>query len=409
MSRRQYQTLSSQNKFPACAGHGGDEADTSILDGSEEDIEDPSVKLLQSTQSIGSYGSRISKAVQVGADSDEYHRIIGLGTCGTVFQIPKTDLALKKGGAESSIWTDFCLTNIVHHAIRDVHAILQKSFPYVTLPMAPLCHEFYPTDDNEFWSPSRLQQLPSSHRTKGAAFTVDLIQPLPQATRDALIERYFEDHEVEEAKADPDNQDCLVRIYLGERESFDHGSPDSLRNFPMRLNILGDLEIEVSVLAIEMAIGLAILHWQAQVDGMDVEFVLGGCSGPCDYGQPCVYNDLSASPHQVTAVNLNHREVHLWILDFDKATRIELTAHDVKRKLVPAFLGNDPYYPMPHVDEELWGDFCTAYTKSSDVILRSKRVAKEVRGLPKQFLDEVLRRSTENMKWSAEESIVFAD
>ena len=35
------------------------------------------------------------------------------------------------------------------------------------------------------------------------------------------------------------------------------------------------LEVEVSELANEMAIDLAILHWQAQVDGMDVEFVLG--------------------------------------------------------------------------------------------------------------------------------------
>lgn len=94
-----------------------------------------------------------------------------------------------------------------------------------------------------------------------------------------MIEEFFdEDEELQQgAKDDPKNRDCLVRLYLGERESLKQQTDiyDSLRNFPLRLNMMEELEIEISEMAKEMAIGLAILHWQAQVDGMDVEFVLG--------------------------------------------------------------------------------------------------------------------------------------
>lgn len=40
--------------------------------------------------------------------------------------------------------------------------------------------------------------------------------------------------------------------------------------------MMEDLDLDIFDLATEMAIGLAILHWEAQVDGMDTEFVLAG-------------------------------------------------------------------------------------------------------------------------------------
>lgn len=64
------------------------------------------------------------------------------------------------------------------------------------------------------------------------------------------------------------------------------------------------------------------------------------------------------------------RSTHVWVLDFDKATTIDFTANDVDKKLVPAFLGNDPYYPRPDVDEELWEEFSRVYLRASQVIHR---------------------------------------
>ena len=338
-------------------------------------------------------------------------RAIGLGSCGSVFEIPGTELAFKKGTSQDAIWRDFCLTNKAHNAVNRVRRIMQEAFPYSTILKTPLCHDYHPADDEEFWS-DRLQRFPTSHRSKQPLFTVDRILPLPRAMREALIEEFFDDDEElqQEAKNDPDNKDCLVRLYLGERESLKQqaGVYDSLRNFPMRLNMMEELEIEISELAKEIAIGLAILHWQAQVDGMDVEFVLGS-SATWDSDRPEGYEDDSAPPHTVKAINFQRRSVHLWMFDFDKAAKIELTQDDVNSKLVPAFLGNDPYYPRPQVDEELWEDFCGVYLKASEVILRDKRVDQLVRDLPQRFLDEVLRVSKENEDWNEEDDIVFAE
>lgn len=337
-------------------------------------------------------------------------RTIGLGSCGTVFEIPGTYLAFKKGTSEAGIWQDLRLTNKVHNAVRRVRTNMQRAFPNSTIPKTPQCHEYHRVDDQGFWF-DELQRFPAGHRTKQPLFTVDRILPLPQELREGLIEEYFdEDEEVQqEAKDHPDNKDCLVRIYLGERESVRHQSDgyDSLRNFPLRLNMMEYMEVEVSQLAEEMAIGLAIMHWQAQVDAMDVEFVLGS-STTWDTDRPDAYVP-NGPPHSFRVINFKRRAMHLWMFDFDKATEIELTKHDVDTKLVPAFLGNDPYYPRPQVDEELWKEFCGVYLKASEVVLRGKRVDEQVRGLPQRFLNEVLRVSREHEGWNEEDNIVFAD
>ena len=339
-------------------------------------------------------------------------RIIGLGSCGTVFEMPDSELACKKGAKESNMWTDFCLTNKVHNATNEVREITQEAFPDSTIPRTPQCHEYHPVDDDIFWS-TNLQRFPESHRTKQPLFVVDRILPLPTHIRMDLIEEYFDQDEgiQQEAKADPDNKDCLVRIYLGERESDRQQSEvyDTLRNFPLRLNMMEELGLEVSELANEMAIGLAIMHWQAQVDGMDVEFVLGSSSATWNGEEQKAYNDILAPPHLVEVISFKRRAVHIWMLDFDKATTIELKEQDVDKKLVSAYLGNDPYYPRPQIDEALWNEFCGFYLKASDLILRKKGVDERVLRLPRRFLDEVLRVSTEHAGWNEEENIVFRD
>ena len=343
------------------------------------------------------------------APLQEELRVIGLGSCGTVFEIPGTELAFKKGTNEASIWTDFCLTNRVHNAVKHVRTMLPEAFPDATIPRTPLCHDYHGIDDEDFWL-SNLQRFPPDYRSRQPLFTVDRILPLPQQIRTDLIEKYFDEDESiqQEAKDDQENKDCLVRLYLGERESIKQQSDvyDTLRNFPLRLNMMEDLEVETSKLSNEMAIGLAIMHWQAQVDGMDAEFVLGS-SATRDSEQPRGYDDISAPPHSVSRTNFKRRAVHVWMLDFDKAREIELRKEDIDKKLVPAFLGNDPYYPMPNVDEKLWDEFCKSYLKASELVLRGKDVDEQVMRLPQRFLDKVIRVLNENKDWSPERNIVF--
>jgi len=383
-----------------------------------EESEELSVQLLKRTLSTTSvisttlsFASRMQRAALRPGLELQNLRIIGLGSCGTVFEIPGTELAFKKGTIEQAMWRDFCLTNRVHNAVKHVRMMMHTVFPHSTIPKTPLCHNYHSAEDEKFWS-DNLQRFPTGYRTKQPLFTVDRILPLPQGPREALINLYFDDDEgvQQEAKDDQENKDCLVRIYLGERESVGQQSDvyDSLRNFPLRLNMMEDIELEVSVLADEMAIGLAILHWQAQVDGMDVEFVLGS-SATWDSERPEGYDDTSASPHTVETINFKRRALHLWMFDFDKASEIDFTNHDVNTKLVPAFLGNDPYYPKPQVDEELWDHFCGVYLMASEAILRSKGADPHVKDLPQRFLDEVLRVSREHGEWNEEDNIVFAE
>ena len=338
-------------------------------------------------------------------------RIIGLGTCGTVFEIPGTERAYKKGSDLAALWRDFCYTNKVYCAVVDTQTALQEAFPDLTIPRTPMCYDFHLATHEKFWD-NALPLFPASHRTKQPLFSVDRILPLPEEVRHCLIDLFSDEPETVQTKAkqDPENKDCLVRVYLGEEESIEQQSAvyDSLRNFPLRLNMIQDLGLEIHELAAEMAVGLAIVHWQAQVDGMDMEFVLGS-SATGSIERPRPHTDVSVEPYNVKTVDIRRRAVHLWMLDFDKANLISLTEEDVKKKLVPAFIGNDPYYPTPYLNPELWEEFSSTYLKASAVILKRKGVDSTAKKLPRVFLDEVLRVSAENKAWDEDDNIVFAD
>lgn len=191
-------------------------------------------------------------------------RVIGLRSCGTVFEKPGTELALKKG-TMPGLWTDFCLTNKVHNAVKHVRTVMQEAFPSSTIPMTPLCHEYHPADHEEFWL-ANLPSFPAGYRSTQPVFIVDRILQLPQRTRNDLIQEYFDQDEQaqQEAKDHPDNTDCLARIYLGERESDKQKSDfyDSLRNFPLRLNMIKDLKVDVSELAGTYISGLLLVIWE---------------------------------------------------------------------------------------------------------------------------------------------------
>ena len=369
------------------------------------------LKLALSTGVLPKFATTMGPAALQCARKTECLRTIGLGSCGTVFEIPGTELAYKKGTNEIGIWGDFCLTNKVHNAVIDVRETMHLAFPKAVIPNTPMCHSYHPTSDDDFWS-ANLQLFPVTHRTKQPLFTVDKILPLPCEIREDLIKLYFDPDKTVQKHAlnDEENEHCLVRVYLGERTTTSHhpNEYDTLRNFPLRLDMMEELNLDILQLAIEMAIGLATLHWQACVDGMDTEFVIGS-EATWDTERPKAYDDVKSPPHNVKAVNYKRRPLHLWMLDFDKADDIELTEHDVDKKLVPAFLGNDPYYPRPQVDEELWDEFCDVYLKASEVILRRKKVKKVVLDLPQRFLDEVVRVSSEHEDWNEEDNIVFAN
>ena len=364
-----------------------------------------------------SLAERMNRARVRATHAETEYRMIGTGSCGTVFKITGTEFAFKKGSDIQSMWNDFNLTNTVHNAMNDTREMLQDAFPNRTIPQTPQCLEFLLPDSKDFWDET-LGKIPISHREVGAAFVVDRILPLPEHIREALIELFFDEAQEaqQKAKMDQANKHCLVRIYLGERESETQAEAfyDSLQNFPLRLNMIEQIKLDKFSMAKEMAMSLAVLHWKAHVDAMDVEFVLGSTAetlpnrrkaytAASDPNGPLIPCEVKI-PHKL---NFKHRSTHLWVLDFDKATHIELTPNDVEKKLVPAFLGNDPYYPRPDVDEHLWESFSKTYLTASTIILANRQERASVMRLPKLFLDKVADMIKEHEDWDPEEHIVF--
>lgn len=237
--------------------------------------------------------------------------------------------------------------------------------------------------------------------------------PIPKAEREELIDRYFEQDEEakEKAKNDQSNESCLIGVYLGENELEKQAEEpyDNLENFPMRLNMLEEhLQEDTSILATEMAIALAVLHWQAQVDGQDCEFVLGSSiAGMADRRAPLQFGPDSR-PQEVVATRLfNKREISLWVLNFDKAVETELSIQDVHTRLVNAFFGNDPYFPRPDVDPLLWGHFINAYLRPSQAVLRRRQVGGDTLSLPQEFIDRVVAKCKKDKLWDPEKDIIF--
>ncbi|KAL8779131.1 MAG: hypothetical protein Q9213_007092 [Squamulea squamosa] len=336
-------------------------------------------------------------------DGHQNYEIIGLGTCGTVFEIPATQQAIKKGKDVTSLWNDFILTNVIHNAFADVSHLLQHAFPDNTIPQVPRCRTFHLPFSN-IWE-SALYRFPESHREIGGAFHVDRIPTLPRPVREALIDQYFNKRIRKRAKVEKNNQTCLARIYLGEQQSDTKTQRyDSLWNFPLPLNMVEDLRLDKELLADEMAIALAVIHWQAQVDAMDTEFVLGSSGAESCQGKRAYV--AGGGPHEVHDVDLKTRNIHMWVLDFDKSKSIELIPGHVG-KLVAAFLGNDPYYPRPDVSERLRIRFNNTYLKASHIILQHKLVSDQAMGLPRAFIEGVEVKIEEHKDWNAEEDIVF--
>lgn len=286
-------------------------------------------------------------------------------------------------------------------------AIPAASFPCL-LNSARLCHQFLLPDD-EFWG-SHLQRFPRSHRSRQALFEVDRILPLPKDAREGLIERYFDHDKQDSARADPENGDCLARVYLGRRESEEEQGRvyDTLRNFPLYLNMLEEMNYDIVGLAQEMGIGLAVLHFEAGVDAMDTEFVLGACT---DEERPSGFADVDAPPQKISKKPVAGL-VQMWMLDFDKARRINITNCEQVQGLAVSFLGNDPYFPTPD-EPHLWERFSWAYTKAGDKILASKGLKGDedliVRGGPRLVLESVKSRWQQMKIWEAEHDIVFGD
>jgi len=105
-----------------------------------------------------------------------------------------------------------------------------------------------------------------------------------------------------------------------------------------------DIQLDVIQITREMAVSLAIMHWEARFDGMDAEWVLGSAATQ-ECLSYCEADFRTMAPVDVE-LNFKKRATYLWILDFDKARTIEYDAECVEL-LLGGVTANDPYLPNP--------------------------------------------------------------
>ncbi|KAJ5425261.1 hypothetical protein N7465_000331 [Penicillium sp. CMV-2018d] len=343
-------------------------------------------------------------------------RSIGFGQCGLIFERPGRTYAIKiaRPSFESALWADFqahfavyqAFTNHPSESVEAVEVRIPRIFSYV------------PKTNKEWWD-SHLNLFRGSHLSfplPAMALITERILPLPKLARQALINTYCPAPSRVAVLSHDTNRDCLARIYLGRRRGAYDPPPRNftLRNFNLCLDQMIELDLPIQYYARAIGQALAIMHWSANVDGYDVEFVLGSERETTYTQDICGSLGLSAEqvakmpPHtdldSMIRAKSQRRTTRVWVLDFNLCSIWEERKglerpDDLIAHLVEAFFQNDPYYPRPedHEPEQaLWLTFSESYRDTAVRLLSVPGKDPRLALLPQKFLDACVLRQSEN-------------
>ncbi|KAJ5192549.1 Protein of unknown function DUF3669 zinc finger protein [Penicillium cf. viridicatum] len=309
---------------------------------------------------------------------------IGKGQCGTVYALLGTDTVAKiPNSAEKvcQLLTDFEMHTRIIEAMTDVETGIDMGIKI------PKLYRWATPNSKNFWSNYGLR-FAQNVDAQNFAIISSRVFPIPFPIREAIVDvlcpRIIQRQKAE-FLAKPENQNCLIRTYLGRRltskgktslESF------KLQNFPLHVNEMEDLQLVTSSFAQVMAQTLAILHWKAGVDGNDIEFILG--SAPLSTQMRADEIDEDNEWSLGERFDFCRRSISLWLIDFNQCAKFEDTDAGLK-KTVDAFIWNNPYYPSPsstmEEDKKLWRDFSQRYLDVSRMLTTSTT--------PHRFITEV--------------------
>ncbi|KAM7189249.1 hypothetical protein V8F20_010253, partial [Naviculisporaceae sp. PSN 640] len=295
---------------------------------------------------------------------------IGAGLQGAVFEQAGTALAFKKEYPENaSKQTNLAHEYGIHSAVSAAFVQFANTHSGIHVPkLFGLIHDTGTGQNTTFWE-QNLHKFPSKYHVKGTVAHMERILPLPKVVRKALVSYFYPwdnhgtvDHNVlERVLNDPPNKHCLARTYLGRATGTFTKDKFSLRNFPLYLGAMEQLNLDVHGLAASMGKAFAIMHWGAGVNGDDVEFVLG---------TSVTNNDDS------TASYLQHRAVGYYLLDFGQCDLVDLSGdvEDVYQAFKGAMVTGDnqlfiPYYAK---SKSLFAAFKAGYISAGESILAAK-------------------------------------
>ena len=318
------------------------------------------------------------------SEQEDSHKQIGKGQCGTIWAIRGSVLKVANPGKDVQLWNDCCKHKRVEEAFMEIPWDLRKS---ITIPR---WENWVRPSRDYFWTDFHRFFPEDFEPTYGLLST--RINPLPAPVREAIFDQFAPTAtrgRKAQILANPENKDCLVRLYLGRRADRLNSGTFKLRNFDLTVNEMEELELDTQFFARVMAQALAVMHWKAEIDADDVEFVLG--RSPV-IGLPPTAADLESmgpeSQEGRDALKYDHvqRSAGIWLLDFDQCQNFPKTEEGIKQ-LERAFYFNDPYYPRPVSDHPgdvvLWNVFKRAYLVASDPLTENNMAEK--------FIDAVER------------------
>lgn len=315
---------------------------------------------------------------------------IGEGYCGEVFSLVGTKLAIKRAKAgkinTDMLKAEWLAQEAIYTACR-AHAVEIR---------VPQPGQSYDIDDGQFWE-DRGQLLPATASgERRFCLEFERILPMVARIRQMLIHDFCHPAHVEAALQNPDNRDCLIRLYLGQRGT--PGAPKlgqtfTLRNFPLTLDKFEHLILDISYYARRIGEGLAIVHWAARFDGRDIEWVMGSSPAQEDDIPTLAERKEWMGQGQYLSSRLQldfrRRTSYVWLLDFNQCKPISLDEAGINMA-ASAFFDNDPYYPRAgHGDGSVWRTFAEAYLAMGQKILDPAIVRDKIADLPKQFVDKV--------------------
>lgn len=318
-------------------------------------------------------------------------REIGKGQCGTIYALPTGSHMVAKipnsANKVPQLLQDYQIHARILQAMAETPTALRTGIDI------PSLHWWIGPSHNDFWH----RFLLPIHPCQEFAVVSDRVFSVPFRVREALVDVLCPPairKNKQQFLAEPENKNCLIRIYLGRRgnsKAIENLENFKLQNFPLHANEMEGLQLDTSSFAEVMAQTLAILHWKAGVDGNDIEFILGGLSLP---SQRPTLDEIeegdkwSLAEHFQT--NYICRPVKMWLIDFDQCSRFEDNDAGLKQ-IVDAFFWNDPFYPIPNSandeDQKLWSVFSKRYLEVSCMLTKSET--------PRRFISKIEEQQTE--------------
>ncbi|KAJ5894631.1 hypothetical protein N7495_006322 [Penicillium taxi] len=372
MPNRRAEVLSSDSIY-SHASYKARDADVSrkyLAEDLEQMSEFEALNRSLSVQTTITTTSSFSRRHQYARNNPRFQTInqIGAGLQGVIFEQVGFPTALKlesPGNAtkKSNLRHEYKLHCAVSAAFEIYSPILQIT---IRVPR-PL--EFIAAENDVFWS-SIFSKLPQPYRQRGDIVKMERVLPLTKVVRRALITRFSpksSTEKIEELLNCPENKHCFVRPYMGKQNG---PGQFSLRNFPLYLQSMEDLHMDLDELATSMGKAYAIMHWGAGVTGDDVEFVIGTST------QESVQQFLPSSLSALS--DFHNRVTSIYLLDFGQCDEVNFT--DEPEAVYQAFkaamiLGDNQLF-IPHYlrTPGLFRKFKSGYSQAGKIILEERNL-----------------------------------